>query len=154
MAHSIQRDSYSTAQRYGTGLGIAFEMIGSATRPAQVNKFQIVSSDATFWGVERRSTAAAGGASFTVTADEHDQRNNPPTASFLFFTAVPAGGVFVSSISQGASFGASESEVIYGEGQMQQPIILKGTSDILTLAVSVAITNLVVWIEWEEWTSA
>lgn len=113
----------------------------------------------------KRSSASSGGAPVTATMVPNDSLNPAATASVTYYTSPPSGGFLTGTIASfylpltavgiasEAGLAATETAYSYGGAAGTQPIVLRGTSQGVTIANRVAMvgTNTIsVWVEFSE----
>lgn len=160
------RSTYSAAI---TGLVTAatatdfFTITGSATRVIKVSRIfmQTNSSGGNSFNIllAKRSTVNTGGTSTTPTAVAMDSTNPTATAVVRAYTANPTLGTLVGIIrsekffASGISTAATEAKLFDFREGFAQPVVLRGTNEVLSLNLnSTTVTGSAVncWVEWTE----
>jgi hypothetical protein len=141
-----------------------FTITGSASKTIYVYKVRISGTQnnngsANFLLV-KRSTANTGGTSTTPAIVPHDSANATTTAVVRAYTANPTLGTLVGtlrafaiSIPNKNSIGAGVPLLEFGDVDSTQPIVLRGTSELLAInmnGVSMAGSDLELCFEWRE----
>jgi hypothetical protein len=153
---------------------VFFEIFGSATKTVRIHRIVLVSgtssgggaaSQAVLCTAGKRSSASSGGAPVTATMVPNDSLNPAATASVTYYTSPPSGGFLTGTIASfylpltavgiasEAGLAATETAYSYGGAAGTQPIVLRGTSQGVTIANRVAMvgTNTIsAWVEFSE----
>lgn len=139
-----------------------FTITGSASTTVYITKVFISGTQATYGLVDisliKRSTADTGGTSTAVTAVPHDSNNAAASATILSYTANPTVGTPVGSVRRGytpvtALTTAVNPTVIFDFGDKGQPMILRGTAQVLAVSLngaSMTTPSFSISIEWYE----
>lgn len=140
-----------------------FTITGSATKTVKVTLIRVTAvrttSTTTDITLVKRSTANTGGTSTAETMVPHDSNNAAATAVVRSYTANPTTGALVGSVREEKMFinvaATGTSDRITWEFGIRpsQPIVLRGTSQVLAINLSgVTITgpNFDIYVEWTE----
>lgn len=158
--------SYSAAKTGLASVATAtdiFTITGSASKTIKITKIGISTTRTTSGNVDilllKRSTANSGGTSAAVTAVPHDSTNAAATGTVLSYTANPTTGTLVGAIRSEKNFintvgGGSTDKIIWEFGQdISQPIVLRGTAEVLAInlnSVTINGSSFNISLEWTE----
>lgn len=146
--NSTMKPTYSKMTEYVSavagGATDTCTITGSATKTVKVRRiyFGMVATTAITDPVAilKRSTANSGGTATVDTPVPHDSNNSAATATVKFYTANPTTGTLVGvildplvSVGNLTTGGAQATPSQFMFGQLGQPIVLRGTSQVLAV---------------------
>lgn len=158
--------SAATGATATAGTGVVLQITGSATKTVRITRihvtgFAATAAEATF-KLQRASAAATSGTSAALTAGKADSGDAAATAVVTHWTATggtagaSVGGPYISdSVWLPSSTFAVAGDTIGHDrvwvfGGAAKELILRGTSDFMTLTCSGTLAASQVWVEWTE----
>ncbi len=140
-----------------------FTITGSGTKTVHVTYIEFTATETTSAVRDvvliKRSSANSGGTSSAVTAVSNDSTNSAATATVLAYTANPTLGTTVGTVRsrnidfESTNLVGSSDFVVWTFGDKTQPIVLRGTGEVLAInlgGVTAAGNSIDIAIEWTE----
>lgn len=142
-----------TAQSIPGTASELFEISGSASKVVRIQEITVDTTNSpsygswTYFNIFRRSTAATGGTSTSITPAKLDTNNSAASVgSSKYFSAAPTAGTLVDTLARvlvSSSGGPTynSSRILFKADTPSQAITLRGTSDFMTVAVGANVYN-------------